>query len=192
GVGTLAMIYLLYIWIILPIMHMQRGLARMAAHEFSARLPVESNDEFGALALGFNHMADELQGLYGDLEARVEQKTRELELQNRELTTLYDMTSFLNQPCDVESMCRGFLKRVMERFDADGGSIRTLDPSGEKLHIVVSEGLPVDLEESEHCMDVQACLCGQAVGQGVVVIHDFRKTQPSRELGCAKAGFRAL
>ncbi|MBV1777479.1 GAF domain-containing protein, partial [Burkholderiaceae bacterium DAT-1] len=42
------------------------------------------------------------------------------------------------------------------------------------------------------CMDVQACLCGQAVGQGVVVIHDFRKTQPSRELGCAKAGFRAL
>ncbi|MBV1777472.1 type IV pili methyl-accepting chemotaxis transducer N-terminal domain-containing protein, partial [Burkholderiaceae bacterium DAT-1] len=42
GVGTLAMIYLLYIWIILPIMHMQRGLARMAAHEFSARLPVES------------------------------------------------------------------------------------------------------------------------------------------------------
>jgi len=36
------------------------------------RLPVDSEDEFGVLARGYNRMADELQDLYTSLEQRVE------------------------------------------------------------------------------------------------------------------------
>jgi len=39
---------------------------------------VESEDEFGDLARGFNRMAAHLQDLYATLEQRVEEKTRHL------------------------------------------------------------------------------------------------------------------
>ena len=106
--GTLAMIYLLYLWIISPVLRLRDGLQRMAAREFSTRLPVESRDEFGVLARGFNRMADELQGLYTGLEQRVEQKTAQLAAQNRDIGALYDMAAFLNQPNEIEALCDGF------------------------------------------------------------------------------------
>lgn len=193
-VGTTAMVYLLYLWIIVPVLQLQQGLQRMAARDFDTRLPVESNDEFGVLAQGFNRMAAELKGLYGELEARVQKKTSQLAAQNRELTALYDMAAFLNQPGDIDAMCRGFLQRVMRQFNAEGGSIRVIDPGGEQMHLVVSEGLSADLEEQEHCMKVDACFCGTATQQGVVVIRDFSKvaipaTQP---MNCARDGFHGI
>lgn len=193
-VGTLAMIYLLYLWIIVPVLQLQQGLQRMAAREFDTRLPIESNDEFGVLAQGFNRMAAELQGLYGELEARVQKKTAQLAAQNRELSALYDMAAFLNQPGDIDEMCRGFLQRVMQQFGADGGSIRVIDPSGEQMHLVVSEGLSAELEEQEHCMKADACFCGAATQQGVVVIHDFSKVAPPETppMNCARDGFRGV
>lgn len=191
-IGTLAMIYLLFVWIITPISQLQDGLRRMRWREFGVRLPVESRDEFGVLARGFNRMADELEALYRDLGARVQKKTALLGAQNRELGALYDMAAFLNQPNDIDSICRGFLQRVIEQFNADGGSIRVIDPLGDKLHLVVSEGLSEALEEAEHCMKVDACFCGEATQQGVVVIQDFRKLPKPDEFQCSKDGFRGL
>ncbi|KAG1086168.1 hypothetical protein G6F40_014010 [Rhizopus arrhizus] len=111
--GTLAMIYLLYLWIIAPVLRLRDGLQRMAEREFSTRLPVERQDEFGLLARGYNRMADELQDLYTGLEQRVEHKTAQLAAQNRDIGALYDLAAFLNQPNEIEAMCDGFLRRVM-------------------------------------------------------------------------------
>lgn len=191
-IGTLAMIYLLYVWIIAPVLSLQNGLQRMRAREFGVRVPVESRDEFGVLASGFNRMADELEGLYHDLERRVQNKTALLAAQNRELGALYDMAAFLNQPNDIDSICRGFLQRVIQQFNADAGSIRVIDPLGDRLHLVVSEGLSEALEEAEHCMKVDACFCGEATQQGVVVIRDFRKLPAPEQFQCSKDGFRGL
>jgi two-component system nitrate/nitrite sensor histidine kinase NarX len=190
-VGTLTMIYLLYLWIIVPVLQLQGGLQRVAEHDFSARLPVESNDELGVLSQGFNNMADELQGLYTELESRVQSKTAQLAAQNHELTALYDMAAFLNKPGDIEEMCHGFLRRVMRLFNAAGGSVRVIDPSGENLHLLVSEGISAALGEHEHCMKVDACFCGTATRQGVIVIRDFSKVQipAAQEMSCAKEGF---
>lgn len=192
--GTLAMITLLYLWIIVPLRQLQRGMHRMAAHELGTRMQVESADEFGVLGHGFNRMAGELQTLYTDLESHVQQKTAQLASQNRELSALYDMVAFFNQPSDIETMCRGFLQRVMQQFDAEGGSIRVIDPSGEKLHLLVSEGLSTDLQEHERCMKVDACFCGVATQQGVVVIHDFSKVPIAVEQprSCARDGFAGV
>lgn len=191
-IGTLTMIYLLYLWIITPVSRLQKGLQRMGAGEFSARLPLETRDEFGALTLGFNRMADELSALYDDLETRVQSKTQQLAAQNRELGALYDMAAFLNQPNEIEPICQGFLSRVMQQFHAEAGSIRVIDPLEGKLHLLVSEGLSEALEESEHCMKVDACFCGKATQQDVVVIRDFRKLPASETLLCARDGFTSL
>lgn len=191
--GTLAMIYLLYLWIISPVLRLRDGLQRMADREFSTRLPVESQDEFGVLARGYNRMADELQDLYTSLEQRVEQKTGQLAAQNRDIGALYDMAAFLNQPNEIEAMCDGFLRRVMLQFDADAGSIRALDPNNEKLNLVVSVGLSDELVESEHCMKVDDCYCGVATRQaGVVVIQDFRQSPPGMDLNCQRDGFASV
>lgn len=191
--GTLAMIYLLYLWIISPVLRLRDGLQRMADREFSTRLPVESQDEFGVLARGYNRMADELQDLYTSLEQRVEHKTAQLAAQNRDIGALYDMAAFLNQPNEIEAMCDGFLRRVMLQFDAEAGSIRALDPTNEKLNLVVSVGLSEELVESEHCMKVDDCYCGVATRQaGVIVIQDFRHTPPGLDLNCQRDGFASV
>lgn len=191
--GTLAMIYLLYLWIIAPVLRLRDGLQRMAEREFSTRLPVESQDEFGLLARGYNRMADELQDLYTSLEQRVEHKTAQLAAQNRDIGALYDMAAFLNQPNEIEAMCDGFLRRVMLQFDAEGGSIRALDPTNEKLNLVVSVGLSNELVESEHCMKVDDCYCGVATRQaGVIVIQDFRHSPPELDLNCQREGFASV
>lgn len=191
--GTLAMIYLLYLWIIAPVLRLRDGLQRMADRDFSTRLPVDSEDEFGVLARGYNRMADELQDLYTSLEQRVEHKTAQLAAQNRDIGALYDMAAFLNQPNDIEAMCEGFLRRVMLQFDAEGGSIRALDPDNEKLNLVVSVGLSDELVESEHCMKVDDCYCGVATRQaGVIVIQDFRHSPPEMDLNCVRDGFASV
>lgn len=195
-VGTLAMIYLLYLWIILPVMRLQDGLQRVAAHEFTTRLTVETRDEFGLLAGGYNRMAEELQGLYADLASRVAQKTEQLAAQNRELAALYDITAFLNVSSDIHALCQGFLLRVVEQFGAAGGSIRVMDPDGERLHLIATVGLPAHLEEAEQCIRTDACLCGQATQQEVVLVHDFRRAprggNAQTALPCQREGYTTV
>ena len=190
--GTLAVVFLLYRWIIRPVQSLHDGIRRMAERDFSVRVPVTNTDELGVMAQGFNHMASQLQSLYEDLGEHVRQKTAELERQNRQLSALYGMTAFLNRPNDIEALCRGFLERVMDEFHAAAASIRVLDPSGERLHIVVSLGFSSALEESEHCMRTNACFCGEATQQGTMVIRDFRKLPRPEEIGCMRDGFQGV
>lgn len=192
SVGTVAMIYLLYLWIISPVLRLRDGLQRMTAGEFSTRLPVETRDEFGVLARGFNLMADKLENLYRGLENRVRRKTAELEAQNRDIGALYDMAAFLNQPNSIEAICRGFLQRVMGQFGAEGGTIRALDPADEKLNMMVSEGLSPELTEAERCMHAAHCYCGVATQDGTQIVRDLRKVAPPDTFHCASEGFRSL
>lgn len=193
-VGTFVMIQLMLLWIIRPILRLQNGMERMAKQDFSVRLQVESQDEFGQLAQGFNQMADKLEGLYSTLESRVQTKTAKLAEQNRELSCLYEITTFLNEQQSVEDSCRGFLARIIRHFEADGGTVRALDPLGERAHILVNQGLSEALISAEHCLKTGDCLCGEAVQSGVSVVHDMRtaKVPKAQTLNCAKEGFTTV
>jgi two-component system nitrate/nitrite sensor histidine kinase NarX len=194
-VGTIAIVYLLYAWFVMPVRRLERGLSRIEQREFSARLPVESRDEFGHLAHGFNRMASELQSLYRDLALRVTNKTVQLATRNGELVALYEMTSFLHGAHDVELLCRGFLVRVMRQFNADAGTVRVLAQEGDNLHVVVSEGLPEPILNAERCMPAGTCACGAAATGGLAVVRDLRM-QLAVDNGpatrCSNAGFDAV
>jgi len=170
AVGTLAMIYLLYLWIILPISRLRDGLTRMATHEFAIRLPVETRDEVGMLAAGFNRMAAELERLYRGLEACVAQKTEQLATRNQELETLYELTAFLNQPNDIDSLCEGFLRRSCAHFHAEGGVIRTLDAKGEKLLLLAAAEAFAETHARPGDSAAQRCVCRMATRQDSVTI----------------------
>lgn len=141
SVGTGLVIYLLYVWIIQPMLRLREGLQRLSVGQFSTRLPVNSRDEFGVLAHGFNSMADKLEKLYLELQNGVRSKTAELEKQNREMACLYAVTAFLNLSNDSESICRGFLCRVIREFDATGGTVRVMASPQAPAHMVITEGV---------------------------------------------------
>lgn len=173
-VGTVAIVYLLYLWFVVPVQRLQDGLARIEAREFDTRLPVDTRDEFGHLAQGFNRMVAELQALYQDLAARVDAKTAQLAAQNRELRILYEMAAFLNTPEPVEPLCHDFLTRLMREFEADGGTVRIASAEDDNLHLLVAEGLPEELVSAERCMPAQDCACGAASADEPVVV-DLRE-----------------
>jgi len=192
-VGTAAIVYMLYLWFVVPVQRLQDGLSRIEAREFDTRLPVTTEDEFGHLAQAFNRMVAELQTLYRDLAARVDAKTAQLAAQNRELGLLYEMTACLNGHEQAEVLCRDFLKRLMREFDAAGGSVRLISAEDNNLHMLVSEGLTDELVNTERCMAANECVCGGAASSPEMpVIRDLRGASGGdRELakGCMRAGF---
>lgn len=188
-IGTVSIIYLMFMLIIEPVTRLHEGMRRMKEEDFEVRLAVESNDEFGQLAQDFNEMADRLQALYGNLEARVTEKTTALEEKNHELALLYDSAAFLQRPQPLEAVCEGFLQRISQYFQADGGSVRVLDATRGNLHMVVHHGISEALIETEHCLKVGECLCGEAVQQKVVVVHDLRTMDRAHQMQCHREGF---
>lgn len=190
--GTVAIIYLMFLLIIEPVERLRGGIQSMTEKDFSARLPVESSDEFGQLTRGFNHMADRLETLYNSLEERVQVKTAALADQNRELALLYDSASFLQRPQPAEAMCEGFLQRISQYFNADGGTVRVLDERQGNLHMVVHTGISGELAELELCMKVGDCLCGEAVEKKVSIVHDLRDFAHGQDLKCRREGFATV
>lgn len=189
--GATALIYLSFLFIIRPLRQIEGGLNRIAHGDLAARVPVESADEFGALAVGFNRMAEQIGESYRTLETRVEEKTRSLAQQNARLATLYDMTAFLNAPSALEDLCRGFLRRLIAATGATAGAVRLSSREDESLHLFVDESLPEGFREAERCLARGECACGDAAARNVSVIHELEKRAPLMVTlpHCRQAGF---
>jgi len=68
-----------------PLKAIHEAINRVRQGSFSARAPVNHNDEIGQVAQGFNFMAASLAESYADLEHRVEKRTSQLVGANEEL-----------------------------------------------------------------------------------------------------------
>ncbi|MBR7801220.1 type IV pili methyl-accepting chemotaxis transducer N-terminal domain-containing protein [Undibacterium fentianense] len=190
--ASVALLYLLYLWIVGPVTRMQTGIARMTKDDLSVRLPIETEDEFGVLAQAFNQMADHVQGVHRTLEVRVLEKTAKLQAQNHEMSTLYEIAGFLAGPHPIEELCRGFLHRIMHRMEADGGTVRILDTLTDNMHITVHEGISEKMIEEEHCIKKDDCLCGAAAQQGIILVRDFRLLDQQKRYRCQEEGYVSL
>jgi two-component system nitrate/nitrite sensor histidine kinase NarX len=190
--GSVALIYLLYGWVIRPVQALQHGITQMTTGDFDTRVPVEGHDEFGELATGFNDMAAQLKALYSDLESRVEEKTRQLGLQNKELAILYEFSAYLSQSGELEQRCNGFLTRLIEHFGAKGGTVRILDSRQHNLHLTVHQGISEQFAKDELCLHAGDCLCGEAAQKGVMQLHDFRHMAKDFHYRCQEEGFNSI
>ena len=170
-IGTVALIYLLFLLIIRPVTSLEEGMRRMADGDFGVRLPVETRDEFGELAAGFNSMAAHLQDLYASLERRVAEKTRTLADKNEELGTLYEVAALLSQPGSIETLCNDFLRKIMARLDAQGGAVRLVEADSGKIHMFVQQGLSGEFAATERCLERDDCLCGEGAQRAHASVH---------------------
>lgn len=191
-VGTVALIYLMFLLVVRPVASLAEGIQRMTAGEFGARLPVETRDEFGELAEGFNRMASRLQDLYATLEERVAEQTRDLAARNRELGALYEVASLLNEPAATEELCRSFLHRLMALHGAAGGSVRLLDSETRSLHLYAHEGLSAGFANEERCVDMGECLCGLAAQKNRSAVDVLDNIAPEVAVDCRLAGYRTV
>lgn len=190
--ASVAVLYLLFLWIISPVNRLQQGIALMTQNHLDARVEVDSEDEFGELAKAFNQMADKIQTAQRTLEDKVAEKTAKLRSQNHEMATLYEIGGFLAGPHTIEELSRGFLARIMQRTGADGGTVRILDGDSDNLHLTVHEGISEDITDKEHCMKVHSCFCGEATRKGVIVIQDLQALSTPKTYLCNEEGFHGL
>jgi nitrate/nitrite-specific signal transduction histidine kinase len=71
--------------IVKPISNLNETASRITEGDFTSRVEIQSNDEIGTLSNTFNMMAIQLQSLFGNLENKVSERTRELQNQTAQL-----------------------------------------------------------------------------------------------------------
>lgn len=187
--GTVALVYLLFLLVVRPVSALQEGIVRLAAEDFSARVRIDSDDEFGALGRAFNAMAENLQNAYATLEARVDEKTRSLEIRNRELATLFDATTALNEAADAETLCNVFLKLTLPASGAAAGAVRLRESESPDLHVHAAAGLPDGVLQGETCEHARGCACGLAAERDQAVLENHAGVGPRQ---CTASGFHGV
>ncbi|MBT0961344.1 type IV pili methyl-accepting chemotaxis transducer N-terminal domain-containing protein [Denitromonas sp. IR12] len=192
-IGTVVLMRFFFVAVIRPLDTLQSGMQRMEREDFTARVPVLTNDEFGEVSRGFNRMAGHLEGLYGTLEERVATKTRSLAEKNRELSILYNIAHLLRQPMSIEELSRGFLEEVRRTFDADAASVRLFDAAADNLYITTHQGLATEFIDEEAILDCGNCLCGQAVLGDIPIVSGTADPDSARTRDtCNRAGFETV
>ncbi|MEO7954276.1 MAG: type IV pili methyl-accepting chemotaxis transducer N-terminal domain-containing protein [Polaromonas sp.] len=190
--GAVVMFYTGHLYVISPLSRLRQGLRKVEAGEFTTRIEVDTADEFGQVAAGFNHMAGTLQSLYKGLESQVETKTRHIEAQRMRLEALYEVSAFLAQANSLEDLARGFAQRVRAIMKADAATVRWSDDASARYLMLASDCFPQEMLDEERSLLAGACACGNlSPGSRTRVIpiisHD---AVPVRR--CAKVGYESL
>ena len=187
------MMYVGYQFVINPLKHLSQGLRRIESGDFDARVDVETQDEFGQVAAGFNGMARRLQTLYGGLEAQVNAKTQHIETQRARIETLYEVSAFLANADNIETLSKGFAQRVRQVMKAEAVVVRWSDEANQRYLMLASDCFPHAMLEEERSLLAGACACGDLQPEArtrVIPIHNLANDSPMRH--CARLGYESV
>ena len=191
--SAVALLYAAYLFVFNPLSRLQLGLERVQAGDLAARVEIGAQDEFGALAAGFNRMAETLQGLYQNLEAKVQEKTLRLETERARLSALYEAAALVTRADGIEQLGQGFAQQLRRLANADAAAVRWADESNQRYLLVGSDCLPQELTEAERCIMTDACFCGQPVAAASTRVIPIRRSDDRRQMAhCLGAGYETL
>jgi two-component system nitrate/nitrite sensor histidine kinase NarX len=190
--GAVIMLYTGYLYVINPLAHLQAGLRRIESGEFSTRVEVDSDDEFGRVGSGFNLMAGKLQTLYDGLEAQVVTKTHHIEAQRARLEALYEVSAFVASAGNIEDLSHGFAQRVRAIMGADAVAVRWSDEANQRYLMLASDCLPSDLLEEERSLISGACSCGALKADARTRVIPIISHEALQMRNCVRAGYESL
>jgi signal transduction histidine kinase len=122
-----------------PIRRLARTAAAVASGDYTARAPVTSDDEIGALNAAFNRMTGDLARSYESLERKVSDRTRELVAVRDLLDAFFQISTSRQDPNNIEktfdSVLRfcaqlGYELAMISLIDRDGGVIKAVRGTG--------------------------------------------------------------
>ncbi|WP_418320404.1 type IV pili methyl-accepting chemotaxis transducer N-terminal domain-containing protein [Piscinibacter sakaiensis] len=191
--GTGALVYVGHRFVLEPVGQLKAAARRVQAGELGARVELDSTDEFGTLADGFNQMADRLQTVYQNLEERVREKTAQLVDKHQRLESLYEVTNLVNRAVTLDQLAGGFARSIASIARADGVALRWSDEGQQRHLMLASHRLPAAMLEAEHCLTAGECHCGApATAAAAARVIPIRSDQPAPLSHCAEANFNTL
>ncbi|MDP3310615.1 MAG: histidine kinase, partial [Polaromonas sp.] len=190
--GAVIMLFTGYMYVINPLAQLREGLRKLESGDFRTRIEVDTADEFGQVAAGFNHMAATLQSLYEGLEAKVEAKTRRIEAQRARLEALYKVSAFLAQADSINELARGFAQRVRTVMKADAAAVRWSDDANQRYLMLASDCFPQELVEEERSLLAGACACGNLRPDARTRVIPILSHDEAPVRHCAKVGYESV
>jgi two-component system nitrate/nitrite sensor histidine kinase NarX len=191
-VGAAVLLYTGYLFVLEPVGSLKQAIRRLQAGELGARVDCGTTDEFGMLGAGFNDMAEQLQSIYRNLEARVQEKTAQLEQKHERLESLLEVTNLVTKAVSLNELAAGFTKRIARIARADGVALRWSDETNRSYLMLASHGLPQAMVGAEHCLTAGDCHCGSPQAPPGARVIPIRAMQPARMRHCATAGFETV
>ncbi len=190
--GATLLLYMGYRFVLEPVSRLKDATERIQGGDFGARVERVTSDEFGALAKCFNDMAEHLQAMHRDLEAKVADKTSQLEEKSARLEALYDVTMLVAKASTLKELSGGFAERMRQVARADGIIVRWSDESNERFLLLASSGVPAAMAEGEQCLHAGACHCGVLKEMTAVRVIPIAGMHTAGIHHCANAGFATL
>ncbi len=191
-VGTTILVYVGYLFVLEPVGQIKQAIQRIREGDFATRVHSTSTDEFATLADGFNEMAQQVQTVHHNLEARVAEKTAELQEKRERLEALYNITSLVGKASSLHELTAGFVQRLRPIAHADGVALRWSDETNLRFLMLASDGLPSEMVASEHCVHAGDCHCGSPGQQSGLRIIPIHAVKLGRMRHCAQAGFQTI
>jgi GAF domain-containing protein/HAMP domain-containing protein len=106
-----------------PLQALANITSKFAAGDFSVRADFRSQNEVGALANSFNHMAEELTSLYRSLEQKVEERTRQIR-------TAAEVAQRATSSANLDELLNRTTELIVEQFGFYHAAIYLLDRAG--------------------------------------------------------------
>ena len=190
--AAVIMLYTGYMYVINPLSYLRDSLRKIESAQFSVRVEVVSNDEFGQVASGFNRMAANLQSMYGNLEAQVAAKTERIAAQKERLEALYGVSTFLAQTTDMQELTQGFTQRVRQLMKADAIALRWSGEDPSKLLLLASDEFPPAMQEQEKCLMAGTCACGQLRSDSRTRVIPITSSDTAPLQHCTRLGYVSM
>lgn len=181
-----------YLLVINPVSRLQQAQARLRKGELDARLPVDTDDEFGQLSAGFNLMAHALQTSHDELELKVREKTASIAVQNQRLQALYEVSALASTAGSLDVLAQGFVAQIRRVAGAAAAAVRWSDEANERYVLLAGDGLPQALVDGEHCVPTASCLCGQPQAEARTRVIPISAATAVSLPHCRDAGFETM
>src|SRR3954468_22542263 len=179
---------------LVPITALRAGARRLGAGDFGHRIEVKTSDELEELANQFNGMAGQLAETYSNLEAKVDERTRDLAQSINELKVLEEVGRAVASSLDLNAVLPTVAARAVEITRADAVLIYAFDAANDRFNLTEAIGIDGNAEGSHRAIDREGSTLGEAAQSGEpIAIPNLHKAGdiPLRDVAVA-AGFHSV
>jgi class 3 adenylate cyclase/HAMP domain-containing protein len=179
---------------LVPINALRAGARRLGSGDFSQRIEVNSNDELEELADQFNSMAGQLGQTYSVLEAKVEERTRDLAQSIGELKVLEEVGRAVASSLDLNAVLPTVASRALDITHADAVLIYGYDADKRQYNLVEAGGIDKQAEGPHQTVDEDNSILGMAAAKGEPLAIPDLTTAEDHSLRdvAVQAGFNAV